>query len=103
MKRFSLVIILLLLLSGLAVTLVRASPGERRLLSMLSRGFDLSWWTVEGGGATASSGGDFSLNGGFWNRSMADTTPTPTVTPSATPTVTIIPTSNQLYLPFLNR
>ena len=26
-------------------------------------GFELSWWSVDGGGATASSGGDYSLAG----------------------------------------
>ena len=26
-------------------------------------GFDLSWWTADGGGATFSAGGDFALGG----------------------------------------
>ncbi len=58
-------------------------------------GYDLSWWTVDGGGATFStggtyrlggtigqpnagelSGGDYTLYGGFWNRDFP--TPVPT-------------------------
>ena len=29
-------------------------------------GYDLSWWTVDGGGQTFSTGGDYGLGGGFW-------------------------------------
>lgn len=82
-------------------------------------GLDLSWYTVDGGGARSSgggfalegsigqpdagalSGGSFTLQGGFW---ISDSTPTPTVsltvtlTPTATltgtpPTATPSPTS----------
>lgn len=28
-----------------------------------SQAFDLSWWTVDGGGLTVSSGGDYTLGG----------------------------------------
>ncbi len=66
-----------------------------------SGGYDLSWWTVDGGGATFStggtyrlggtigqpdagelSGGDYTLYGGFWNRDFP--TPIPTASSSDT-------------------
>jgi hypothetical protein len=69
-------------------------------------GFDLSWSTVDGGGNTAStsgqfsmgsttgqpdagsmSGGGFSWTGGFWARFQS------TPTPSNTPTITLTPTN----------
>ena len=59
-------------------------------LNAIGTGFDLSWWTVDGGGDTATSGGqftlggtigqhdassvlaagDFTLRGGFWGREI---------------------------------
>ena len=54
------------------------------VLAQSSAGYDLSWWTVDGGGGTASggsytlvgtigqpdagilAGGDYTLGGGFW-------------------------------------
>jgi LPXTG-site transpeptidase (sortase) family protein len=67
-----------------------------------SGGYDLSWWTVDGGGATFStggsyrlggtigqpdagelSGGSYTLYGGFWNRDFAS--PLPPETPAAKP------------------
>jgi hypothetical protein len=69
-------------------------------------GFDLSWFTVDGGGGASSgggftvegtigqpdagtmSGGSFSLQGGFWPVAQATPTPTPTNTPTRTPTAT---------------
>src|SRR5574337_71774 len=74
----------------------------------------LTWSTIDGGGATFSTGGNYSvggtagqpdagtvraggytLAGGFWGGLVAPATPTPTVTPSATATntVTQAPTS----------
>jgi hypothetical protein len=95
MKRTWIVIILFSLLTGLAATLAQASTGESRLASILNNGFGLSWWTLEGGGTTASSGNDYSLSGtigqsdtfvlnggsyslsgGFWNSSVGGNTPT---------------------------
>ena len=70
-----------------------------------STGYDLSWWTVDGGGGNASggpyalggtvgqpdagtlTGGDYSLRGGLWLGIGAEA-PTPTVTASPTPTPT---------------
>ncbi|MFQ5593551.1 MAG: hypothetical protein ACE5HA_05330 [Anaerolineae bacterium] len=81
-----------------------------------STGYDLTWWTVDGGGATVNgggytlmgtngqpesgpvlTGGGYSLVGGFWSgvgeATPAHTpTPTPTHTPPATPTGTVSPT-----------
>jgi hypothetical protein len=64
--------------------------------------YDLTWSTVDGGGATFSSGGAYSVDGtigqhdagrlsgppyvlagGFWGRVAAGATPTPTPTPPA--------------------
>jgi hypothetical protein len=65
----------LVLLGVVAFTAVRAQTGN---------GFDLSWWTADGGGGTSQgggytlsgtagqadagvlSGGDYTLSGGFW-------------------------------------
>ena len=73
-------------------------------LALAQGGFDLGWYTVDGGGARSSgggytlegsigqpdagtvSGGSYSLQGGYW---AIDGTQTPTATPSATPTGTL--------------
>jgi LPXTG-site transpeptidase (sortase) family protein len=74
--RFALPVLLLAVLFSLPVIVLAQSGG-----------YDLSWWTVDGGGATFStggayslggtigqpdagelSGGDYTLYGGFWNR-----------------------------------
>jgi len=76
-----------------------------------SASYDLSWWTVDGGGATFSSGGsyelggtigqpdagtlsggDFTLGGGFWGGGAAVAPTTPTATPTSTTTPTATPT-----------
>lgn len=68
---FTLVLVLILFVSGLAFA---------------ASGYDLSWWTVDGGGGTSSgkgytlngtigqpdagalsSGGEYTLTGGFWH------------------------------------
>ncbi|HET9496461.1 MAG TPA: S-layer homology domain-containing protein, partial [Chloroflexia bacterium] len=73
-------------------------------------GFDLSWATVDGGGGTFStggpyslggtigqpdagtmSGGNFSLDGGFWG--AAGNPPTPTATPTSAATSTAVPSA----------
>lgn len=72
--------------------------------------YTLSWWTVDGGGATFSSGGsyglgstagqpdaglltggDYTLGGGFWYGAVAQP-PTSSPTPTATATGTATPT-----------
>lgn len=76
-------------------------------LILANGGYSLSWYTVDGGGATfltggsyslgstagqpdaaASSGGSYSLNGGFWSGVAITQTPSPTHTPTRTPTAT---------------
>jgi len=113
-------ILLTLILVGVSVLMVQAQGG-----------FDLSWWTVDGGGGTSSggsytlsgttgqpdagpalSGGSYTLAGGFWGAGGAAPTgtPTPTVTttPGATPTPTatateVPPPAHLIYLPVIRR
>jgi hypothetical protein len=78
---------LLSLLLGLAVSLSLASV----VLAQTGGGYDLTWWTVDGGGDTAHgggytlagtagqadaslslSGGGYTLTGGFWTAGSAD-------------------------------
>ena len=50
----------------LAVLLLMASVALRQAQDVAlaqSGGYDLSWWTVDGGGATFSGGGGYSLGG----------------------------------------
>lgn len=49
---------LLLLLAS--VVLAQSGDGASASLSI---GYDLSWWTVDGGGATFSTGGGYALGG----------------------------------------
>jgi hypothetical protein len=74
---------LLAWVDGLDPSLIVLADG-RTLASLLGVGFDLSWWTIDGGGGTASgggfalagtvgqpdagamSGGAYTLGGGFW-------------------------------------
>lgn len=78
------------------------------VLAQSGGGFDLSWNSVDGGGAMFSSGGSYALGGsmgqpdagtagggsytlagGFWNATITETpTPTATGTPTDTPTPT---------------
>ena len=46
----------------LLASVVLAQSGDGASAS-LSIGYDLSWWTVDGGGATFSTGGDYALGG----------------------------------------
>jgi len=48
--------IMIILLSGLVVLLVAWR-------ALAAGGYDLSWWTVDSGGYTFSTGGDYSLGG----------------------------------------
>lgn len=76
-------------------------------LVLANGGYTINWYTMDGGGATfltggsyslgstagqpdaaASSGGSYSLNGGFWPGAAITTTPSPTNTPTRTPTPT---------------
>jgi hypothetical protein len=87
-------------------------------------GFDLSWSTIDGGGATFSTGGSFSLggtvgqfdagtssggaftlNGGFWDGSVAapTDTSTPTATATRSPTRTATRTATRTFTPIPTR
>jgi hypothetical protein len=48
----------LFLLAGLAL-----HQAQDIALALSSGDYDLTWWTVDGGGATFSQGGDYSLGG----------------------------------------
>jgi hypothetical protein len=116
MKRYSLVLLFCLAVGGLLFAGSRAGAAGNGLASVLSAPFDLSWWTVDGGGHTATSGGNYtlggttgqadagalaggnySLSGGFWNSAVvagtaAPTPPPPTHTPTPPPAGTPAPT-----------
>lgn len=84
-------------------------------------GYDLSWSTIDGGGArheaaghslhgtagqpdsNTQAGGPYVLHGGFWVRGAAAVTPTPTMTPTgsatATPTRSATATATTSYVP----
>ena len=49
----------LLLLASVAKAQAGASPGAMTF----SAGYDLSWWTVDGGGVTLNSNGGYTLGG----------------------------------------
>ncbi len=58
MKRsYGWIVVLLILLAGL-VLLLRQGPAQAA-----GSGYDLSWWSVDGGGGTFSTGGGYSLGG----------------------------------------
>jgi hypothetical protein len=46
---------------ALVSTVLAQSGGDTS--TTLSAGYDLTWWTVDGGGATFSTGGAYSLGG----------------------------------------
>ena len=94
-------ILTVLLLSGTAAILAQGG------------GYQVRWWTVDGGGAAfsegsgyrlggtigqadagVSSGSGYTVKGGFWG-GMRAATPTPTETPTATVTATPTPTVTQ--------
>ena len=47
------------LLAALLALVAIALPAQ----AQSGNGYDLSWWTVDGGGATFSTGGEYSLGG----------------------------------------
>jgi hypothetical protein len=54
------------LLAALALAIVvaaSASPAIQQAIEDLSGGYNLSWWTVDGGGDTHASNGDYTLGG----------------------------------------
>lgn len=76
MKKIIIPIVILVLLGILAVTAFASTGGD----------YELSWWTVDGGGGTSTggdyavsgtigqpdagemSGGNYAVSGGFWGR-----------------------------------
>ncbi len=56
-KTQGLVLVALLLLAGTALLLGQGAVGAQ------GTGYDLSWWSVDGGGGTFSTGGGYSLGG----------------------------------------
>ena len=85
-----------------------------------TNGYDLTWWTVDGGGGSATGGsytlsgtigqpdagnlsnGDYTLTGGFWGGVSGASPPGPTPTPTPSPTPP--PTGTQfIYLPLVIR
>jgi len=91
MKRSILPVILVLLFCAGGVALAQTGGGAS---TGLSTGYDLTWWTADGGGGTASgggyalhgtagqpdagpslAGGGYTLTGGFWAGRSAGGTP----------------------------
>jgi hypothetical protein len=62
MKRYAFVVLLLLFLAVAALAVDQTGAAVTGVASQLSA-FDLSWWTVDGGGTTAVTGGGYSLGG----------------------------------------
>jgi len=111
----------MILIAEVAVCLVIliTLPSALPTAAKLGNSYELSWWTVDGGGAMFSMGGTYSLGGtigqpdagalsggsyallgGFWGGLLAPPSPTPTptgvlptATPTRTPTATATPTS----------
>ena len=97
-------VILLLMLVGASLLVVPA------LLAQTEGQFDLTWWTVDGGGGTSADGpysltgtigqpdsgalsdNRFNLRGGFWPGPSSATTQIETPTLTTTPTATITAT-----------
>ncbi len=52
MKRTTILLVLMVILLSVPVALAQSGDS-----------YDLSWWTVDGGGHTLSTGGDYSLGG----------------------------------------
>ena len=60
MKRGTILLILAALVLLAGSVLAQSGNGTS---ARLSAGYDLSWWTVDGGGATFSTGGGYALGG----------------------------------------
>ena len=77
-----------ILLCGILIVVILSLSG----IALAADGFDLSWWTVDGGGGTSSgggytlngtlgqpdagtlaSGGGYTLAGGFWHGGVVTT------------------------------
>ncbi len=85
-------------------------------LAQTGGGYDLTWWTVDGGGASVAggdyllsgsagqpdaatlTGGAYTLNGGFWGGIGGAAPPDPTPTPTPPPAGTQF-----IYLPLVIR
>jgi hypothetical protein len=63
MKRYTHLVTLLLFLALLALAVTQTGTAGNDVTTSLLNSFDLSWWTVDGGGATAVTGGAYSLGG----------------------------------------
>jgi hypothetical protein len=62
-RKFLLGLLAVLLTAALAVAPAISSPAAARLSDPDPGNYDLSWWTVDGGGSTFSTGGSYSLGG----------------------------------------
>ena len=69
MKRFCLIGLTIVLALLIALpTLARSQPAPTVAT------YDLSWYSIDGGGATFSTGGSYSIAGGFWGGVIVPTT-----------------------------
>ena len=50
-------------LAAASRAIIENQPGQDRILQPAQAGYDLSWWTVNGGGGMFSTGGNYSLGG----------------------------------------
>jgi hypothetical protein len=55
-----LIIVAVIIVSGRSLLVGQAAPS---LSSRITSGYDLSWWTVDGGGNTGDSSGAYTLGG----------------------------------------
>ena len=62
-RKILLGLLALLLTTALAVAPAISSPASARLSDPDPGTYDLSWWTADGGGATFSNAGSYSLGG----------------------------------------
>ena len=62
-RKILLGLLALLLISALAVAPAVSHAAPAQVANADSGSYDLSWWTVDGGGATFSTGGSYSLGG----------------------------------------
>jgi hypothetical protein len=62
-RKILLGLLALLLLATLTVAPAVSHAAPARLVDASPGSYDLSWWTVDGGGATFSAGGNYSLGG----------------------------------------
>ena len=51
------------LLVGTVLLMVGGGVAAQESYQLARRGYDLSWWTADGGGETFSAGGNYSLGG----------------------------------------